>query len=457
MGRSFYLYPNKSGTYLAEILDPQTGARVCFRSTGKKSRDDAVMVVSDWLRDGIPLKKRGRSPRRPGSQTIETVIGLSTILKSIEKTIDLDTAGAQQIAESLRNRGLLDFTTVKAGAGSIDFMGFLERFWDFDRSDYVKEKVSHGYQLSRNTCYENLGRVRLYWKSFFQGRNLASITTSDLTAFSLHLAKPKQLSAEQKKGRRGTERETLAPATIKKIMLPGTIAIKWAFRQNLIVNDPTAGLLGFTLKGKKRGVLSPDEAAALFAASWNEKRSRTGNLVAMTTGMRAGEVLALRKSDIDPVRPVLYIRHSWSKKDGLKSTKTDEERRAALLPVVREALNELLAENPYKDNPDPYVFYSTLQEQPMDDHFLLDGLKDACKLINVDPVARNIVYHSWRHFWVSRMADRMAIDEVARVSGHKTKAMAELYADHLLDEAIEKTAEAGQEVFGKILPFRKVG
>jgi len=49
------------------------------------------------------------------------------------------------------------------------------------------------------------------------------------------------------------------------------------------------------------------------------------------------------------------------------------------------------------------------------------------------------------------MADSMAIDEVARISGHKTRAMADHYANHLLDEAIEKTAEAGAKLFGKIL------
>jgi len=368
MDLSLYLYPNKHGTYLAEIINSKTGRRVYFRNTRLSSWDEALLKVADWLSDGIPERKRG----------------------------------------------LQDVPIVKAWAETISFIDFIEGFWKFD-SDYVKERISHGYRLSRKTCYENLRRVRLYWKSFFKDRTLASITTADLTTFSLFLLESKKLSTEQKKGRRGTERKKLAPATIKKIMLPGTLALKWAFRQGLIGKDPRVGVLDFAVEGKKRGVLSPDEAAAIFAISWNEKRARIGNILAMTTGMRCGEVLALRKSDIDLQRLILYIRHSWSKMDGLKSLQAGKERRVPLLPEVGKELNELLTENPYKDSQDPFVFYSSLPNQPMNAHFLLDGLKDACKAIKIDPVARNIVYHSWRYFWGARMADIMALGEVARV------------------------------------------
>ena len=58
MGREFYLYPNKQGTFHAEILNPETGERICFRSTRTKIRDEAVLTVAGWLRDGIPDRKK---------------------------------------------------------------------------------------------------------------------------------------------------------------------------------------------------------------------------------------------------------------------------------------------------------------------------------------------------------------------------------------------------------------
>jgi integrase len=122
-----------------------------------------------------------------------------------------------------------------------------------------------------------------------------------------------------------------------------------------------------------------------------------------------------------------------------------------LLPEITSALDKLIKDNPYKGDHDKFIFYSSLPDQPLDSKLFLSGFKKACIAIGVDPTVRNLVFHSWRHFWVSRMANFMAINQVALVSGHKTKAMAEHYAKNLLDEALEKTAEAGAKLFGKIL------
>jgi hypothetical protein len=46
MGRSFYLYPRTGGTLYAEILNPETGARLMTKSTGTKNRDEAVSRVT---------------------------------------------------------------------------------------------------------------------------------------------------------------------------------------------------------------------------------------------------------------------------------------------------------------------------------------------------------------------------------------------------------------------------
>ena len=45
MRRSFYLFPDKRGIYHTEILDPQTGVKVCYRTTKTKDRDEALLMV----------------------------------------------------------------------------------------------------------------------------------------------------------------------------------------------------------------------------------------------------------------------------------------------------------------------------------------------------------------------------------------------------------------------------
>jgi integrase len=48
------------------------------------------------------------------------------------------------------------------------------------------------------------------------------------------------------------------------------------------------------------------------------------NIVAMTTGMRIGEIIALKPEDIGD--KYIAVSKSYSESDGLKSTKTNEPR-----------------------------------------------------------------------------------------------------------------------------------
>ncbi|MFP3043070.1 hypothetical protein LQZ19_14750 [Treponema primitia] len=49
---------------------------------------------------------------------------------------------------------------------------------------------------------------------------------------------------------------------------------------------PTEGLINFSGEVKKRGVLTPLEAQALFAHPWKDERAYVGNLLSCTTGGR---------------------------------------------------------------------------------------------------------------------------------------------------------------------------
>jgi integrase/predicted DNA-binding transcriptional regulator AlpA len=441
MQRDFYLYPNKKGFFIAEFINPETGVRLCFRTTQSKVRDEAMIIADRWLQNGIPKVKRGRQPifQKHKTQTINAIIDLATILKTLEELPNLDAAGAQQIAEVLRARGLLEFPTVKAGSGRVDFIEYLKKFWDYDKSPYIKDRLAHNHSIGIHYCYGNNIRIERYWKGQFSGRALASITRAELKKISLELAKNK-----------------LSSSYINSILKTATIPLAYATSEGIIAENPAKNFEFFSGKGRKRGVLTPQEAAKLFSICWKDERVKIGSMLAMTTGCRLGEVRALRKSDIDTEKPILYIRHNWTNACGskgfLKAPKNGEERRVPLLPEIRSMLEKLLNDNPYKDNPDPFIFFSTLlKDQLLSSGLFLKGLKESCEIIGVDYVSRNICFHSWRHFWVSRMADSLAIDQVARISGHKSIAVAEHYANHVLDEAVEKTAEAGVELFGKIL------
>jgi integrase len=81
-----------------------------------------------------------------------------------------------------------------------------------------------------------------------------------------------------------------------------------------------------------------------------------------------------------------------------------------LLPEVRGKLLELAQDSPH--GPDGFIFFGSLADTPVDRSVLLDGLHDALASIGIDGKARGIVFHSWRHYYAARMADRMTADQM---------------------------------------------
>ncbi|MCL2008558.1 MAG: tyrosine-type recombinase/integrase [Treponema sp.] len=426
--RRYYLHKRNNGIFYAELVNPETGLKLTAKSTGTKSRDEALLKIAEWLKSGIPTG-RIRKPR-----TLEAAAGIESILRAMRKT-DLDADDALRIVRELKDRGLIDIAAVKSGKGTVSFVRFLEEFWDYEASPYIREKLAHGHSIGKRHCYESMSRFRRYWEPAFINKSLNSITRQDLKEFSLSLAD-----------------NGLAPASINKIMTVGTTCLSWAFREGLIAADPTIGLVNFSGESKKRGVLTPLEAQALFASKWKDKRAYAASLLACTTGMRTGEVLALKQEDIG--ERALNVRHSYSAYDGLKSPKNGEARRVPLLPEVRGKLLELARDNPY--GPEGFIFYGSLTDKPIDSSVLLDGLQDALAGIGIDAKERGIVFHSWRHYYAARMADRMTADQVSRVTGHKSRAVYDAYADHIIAENLEEVGRVGAEVFGNILKFRDV-
>jgi integrase len=124
-----------------------------------------------------------------------------------------------------------------------------------------------------------------------------------------------------------------------------------------------------------------------------------------------------------------------------------------LFPEVKAKLLELALENPH--GTDGFIFYGKFADKPVDRNVLLDGLQNALAGIGIDAQEREIVFHSWRHYFAARMADRMPADQVSRITGHKSRAVFDEYANHITEANLEEVDRIGAEVFGNVLQFRK--
>jgi restriction endonuclease Mrr len=53
------------------------------------------------------------------------------------------------------------------------------------------------------------------------------------------------------------------------------------------------------------------------------------------------------------------------------------------------------------------------------------------------------------------MVDRMSAEQVSRITGHKSKAVFEEYADHVINENLEEMRRVSADVFGNIVGVKK--
>jgi len=418
--RSFYLYP-RNGVYYAELLSYE-GSRALYRSTGSRNRDEAAAIVGRWLEKGIPTKDRAKP--------LKVITDFKNVMAYL-KTGDIDETAALEIASALRSRGLLDFPTVKAGPGNVDFIIFLQNFWDYDNSPYIREKRAHGKNITKRACHEANLVIARDWKPFFKDKTLSEITRNNLRDFGLLL------------------RERLASKTTNNYIAIGATAIRWAFNEGMIPKDITKNLNGFVGGERKRDILTYEEIEKLKDFQyWENKKTYTAFRLASSSALRSGECCALQREDIGEA--VLYVRHGYNRIDKLKSTKTEQERKVYLLREVRALLLDLLKENPCTDDPPKqYIFYSdTDPEKPCNGEIFRRGLMKAIKSARIDLAGRRIDFHSLRHYVATKWANGTKGDlrQVQKVTGHKSLTQAARYADHIEEQEIAAMGETAANI-----------
>ena len=431
MPREYYLHKRQNGIYYVEFIDKTSGKKLSARSTGETDGVKARVKAELWKIQGIPTGRLGKP--RP----VEEAAGIEAVIRAIRKA-ELNSDDALRVVSTLKGMGLIDVAAVKnTGRGAVPFVDFLESFWNYDKSEYIRDKLAHGHRFSRRHARDCQKRLNAELRPFFGDKKLNCVTTDDLKRLSARLAE------------RG-----LATSTINQTLLVCCTPLKWAFSEKILPSNPVVGLTRFSITNRERGVLTEAEAASVFTVDWRDKRAFVASLVAATTGARQGECLALRRSDIGA--DTLNIAHSFSALDGLKHPKNGHRRTVPLLPEVRTALLDLLRDNPH-DVDDPFVFFSSLPEKPVDPKVVLEGLKDALAKIGVDQRSRNITFHSWRHFFCSKITQLIDGEKVAKVSGHLSENVFKKYASHIETKNIRDVGNAAAEAFGSVLPFRNAG
>ena len=468
----FSIFKRSTSPYFyVKFRNEETGRYLPAISTKQESEKEASKVVFEWLRTGIP--KNG-----------ESVSFKQYSLRDMAKASDISKDDSIFICKELQRRGLLKSYIIPDSKKAVSFTDFLQNFWDWETSPYVKEKLRKKHSIHRSHTIEMKGVVCKYWSQFFEGRMLGDITRQDVENFidyidsfedrakeeqekidkaleeeierekaeiASGLRKPKRRNAAKKK--RPIVRYPKSAKRKNSIIQAGTIPLVWAFRKEIIDRDVTAGITWFSGSSQERQILSPEQAKAIFKVNWMDNRSRLANILAMVTGMRAGEIQGLRVQDLG--NECLYVRHSWNFEDGFKTTKNNESRVVEVpFPNLIQDLINLAKNNPHEQSMDGYIFWAELSsDKPMEQDIFLRDLRAALIKtgMNIES-AKEYTFHGWRHYFASYMKDRVNDKLLQKQTGHKTTQMLNHYSGHTILGDRERIRQAQLEVFGGLLP-----
>lgn len=377
-----------------------------------------------YLRRWLPSEKRYGVAK--SASVIAEELGVDT-----EEWPPSSKAGAKHIAE-------LWLSSTGNGSSPNKYVWeYCLEFWDWDNSNYIQGKIAREQRIGRSYCNTSFKWIETYIKTRIPFLKLSQVIASDLDSLQLRLKNETELS----------------PKTINNIMSAVNTPLREAFRLGKIHKNPAVNFRDLPENTKRKGFLKPNEVESLFIHPWENDHVRISVKTVHFGGLRLGEVLALSinciESDFEG-KPVLWIRNSYSIKEGIKSTKNGNERVVPINEELKNDLLELFAKNPYGND---FIFWGTEPDKPFSHKRIEGGFYRQLKKIGIDDKERkerNITVHSFRHAFNSTLRGSIPDATLRLATGHYDPEMTELY-DHLTDERLADIRKAQEE---KIYMFK---
>ena len=318
----------------------------------------------------------------------------------------------------------------------INFNQYSENWWIWDECEYLN------YVRKRKTIsqsYANTARVMMdkHILPYFGKKHLKDITKYEIE---------KWLDSFSLKG--------LSNATANLGLAFLKIMFKEAVRRELLINDPSISIMPLKTNSIQRGVLTQDEVSSLFDPEnkkeiWTNDIFYYGNILSACTGMRLGEILAVRGEVLKDDH--IFVNKQYTKRFGLTDVKSHKPRNV----IIPEQLMSIL-KNYSEQNKNGYIFSLDVGKLPVHADTMRRSLFRALKKIKIDDEQRrerNICFHSWRHYLNTTLRSNNITDGKLRaLVGHSSSKMTEHYTHFSTDDF-----EDIKEIQNKIIPFEKVG
>lgn len=313
-------------------------------------------------------------------------------------------------------------------------------------NDYKKNSVSPSTYVSYQNAIENhikpaLGKIKL-----------RELRPEQIQRF---------LNTQQKSGNAKTDHEGLASWTVLKLKNVINGSLKQALRGGLILRNPTEAIVPPKLQQKDIRVLSVEEQEQFMQALEGHRLEAFFKL-ALATGMRRGELIALTWDNVDFKNRTINILHSASRQLNhetgkteivLTDPKTQTSRRQipmleSVVPILKEHYEKQQIEKKFFGkgyNPNNLVFCSNvgtfLEPRRINSHFY--------KLIEkagIEPIN----FHALRHTFATRAMENGIHPKIVQsLLGHANSNLTMDVYTHVLPSVAQQEIKKMESVFSK--------
>ncbi|MCB0347522.1 MAG: site-specific integrase [Bdellovibrionales bacterium] len=209
----------------------------------------------------------------------------------------------------------------------------------------------------------------------------------------------------------------LKPGALKCYLKMIKRLFEMAVQEGILSKNPATGLSVVVPKSVQK-VLTAEEAEILLKAAKETHHSFYPVWAfALMTGMRSGEMYALKWSDINFDTDVIHVNKQWTSKEGFGPTKTRENRVVPISPDLRVFLKELKLKTGDSEFVLPRLKRWTKGLQAR-------VLKEFCKGLNIT----DIKFHDLRATFITNMlAQGVPLVTVMAIVGHARMSTTDVY------------------------------
>jgi len=278
-----------------------------------------------------------------------------------------------------------------------------------------------------------------------------------------------------------------SPRTVNSMIKVTALIMKWAVKHNYIEKNPVLDVERPKITEKEMEFLNVDEVKRLLVACKaldDEQTERFAEILkkrelpgyrrtvedlkrpgptfipiypivatAILTGMRQGELLALKWGDFDPERGVIFVRRTWSPTYGEGEPKSKMSKRAIFAPDVVDILKAQREVSIY-DGQDDLIFPNH-KGKHLDYHNVTHRVFETAL---DDAEIRHIRFHDLRHTYAAlELSRNINIKRLQKQMGHSSISITLDTYGHLYPDVDEADGGGlGALLFDKkVVPFKK--